>query len=82
MTANPKLKIEISGHTDDVGGDTANQLLSENRAKAVVDYLKTKNIPETRLKFHGYGEAQPVTTNETVEGRTLNWRTEFKILEN
>ncbi|MEP7170530.1 MAG: OmpA family protein, partial [Bacteroidota bacterium] len=82
MNSNPKLKIEISGHTDNVGKDEANQVLSENRSKAVVDYLKSKNVSETRLQFHGYGETMPVATNETVEGRVSNRRTEFKILAN
>lgn len=82
MLSNPKLKIEISGHTDNVGKDEANQLLSENRAKAVVDYLKKKNIAESLLEYHGYGESKPVATNETVQGRALNRRTEFKILGN
>ncbi|HKR06335.1 MAG TPA: OmpA family protein, partial [Bacteroidia bacterium] len=82
MTANPALKIEINGFTDNMGNDEANQLLSENRAKAVADYLRKKNIDESRLQFHGYGELRPVATNETTEGRALNRRTEFKVLEN
>ncbi len=76
----PTLKIEISGHTDNVGSATYNQKLSEDRAKSVVDHLINKGISLDRLTFAGYGFTQPVATNETEEGRQLNRRTEFKIL--
>jgi outer membrane protein OmpA-like peptidoglycan-associated protein len=82
LNANPKMKIEIAGHTDNVGNEDGNQKLSENRAKAVVDYLKNKGVDATRLEFKGYGETQPLSTNDTAEGRALNRRTEFKILGN
>lgn len=74
------LKIEISGHTDAKGAADYNQKLSQNRAKAVVDYLVKAGISADRLTFAGYGKDQPIATNDTDEGRQLNRRTEFKII--
>lgn len=76
----PTLKIEISGHTDSKGADDYNKKLSDSRAKAVVAYLVSKGISAGRLTSIGYGEEQPIATNDTDEGRQLNRRTEFKIL--
>ena len=76
----PTLKIEISGHTDSKGPDEYNKTLSNNRAKAVLDYLVKAGIAANRLTSVGYGEEQPISTNDTDEGRQLNRRTEFKIL--
>ncbi len=76
----PTLKIEISGHTDNIGSDEYNENLSEGRAKAVVDYLINRGIDPERLRFAGYGESQPIETNDTKEGRQLNRRTEFEVL--
>lgn len=76
----PKLKVEISGHTDSYGSAAYNQTLSENRAKAVVEYLIEHGIEYSRLIYKGYGLTQPIATNSTDEGRQLNRRTEFKIL--
>ena len=76
----PTLKIELSGHTDSQGSDTYNQSLSEKRAKAVVDYLTNAGVAAGRLVSVGYGETQPISTNDTKEGRQLNRRTEFKVL--
>lgn len=78
----PRLKVEISGHTDNVGGDDANMLLSENRAKAVVSYLTGRGIAPGRITYKGYGPSQPVASNDTPAGRQQNRRTEFKIIEN
>ncbi|MCH5243825.1 MAG: OmpA family protein [Lentimicrobiaceae bacterium] len=78
----PTIKIEISGHTDNKGSASYNQGLSERRAKSVVDYLVARGISIDRLTFIGYGLAQPIATNDTEEGRALNRRTEFKIIEN
>lgn len=78
----PTIKIEISGHTDNKGSASYNQGLSERRAKSVVDYLVGRGISIDRLTFIGYGLAQPIATNDTEEGRALNRRTEFKIIEN
>jgi len=81
MNEYPTLVIEISGHTDNVGSAAVNQRLSENRAKAVVDYLVAQGISATRLKYAGYGFTQPIADNRTDEGRAINRRVEFKILE-
>jgi outer membrane protein OmpA-like peptidoglycan-associated protein len=81
MTKNATLKIEISGHTDNVGAKDKNQLLSENRAKSVVDFLVSKQIAGSRLTFKGYGDTQPINENDTDEHRANNRRTEFKIIE-
>jgi outer membrane protein OmpA-like peptidoglycan-associated protein len=81
MTDIPTMKIELSGHTDSDGSDTYNQKLSENRAKAVVDYLVKRGIKAERMVAVGYGESKPIDTNETPEGKQNNRRTELKILE-
>jgi type IX secretion system PorP/SprF family membrane protein len=83
LTKNPNLKIEIGGHTDNVGNVANNQALSENRAKSVVDYLKSKGIGTDRISFKGYGDKEPVATNDDEkDGRELNRRIEMKILDN
>jgi outer membrane protein OmpA-like peptidoglycan-associated protein/tetratricopeptide (TPR) repeat protein len=76
----PTLKIEISGHTDSSGDKKANQLLSENRAKSVKDFLVQNGIQADRITYKGYGDARPVASNESEEGRAQNRRTEFTIL--
>ncbi|MFM9984503.1 MAG: OmpA family protein, partial [Flavobacteriales bacterium] len=81
LAANPTRKVEIGGHTDNVGNDQANQLLSENRANAVVQYLISKGIAADKLISKGHGETSPVDTNETDAGRAKNRRTELKIIE-
>ncbi|NQY66993.1 MAG: OmpA family protein, partial [Flavobacteriales bacterium] len=78
----PSLKIRIGGHTDSKGSDVYNQKLSENRAKTVVQYLISNKISKDRLEFAGYGEVQPVSTNDTDEGRQENRRIEFEIISN
>lgn len=80
MTYNKNLKIELRGHTDNVGDDKSNLTLSQNRAKAVYEYLLANGIPKERLAFKGYGETMPVATNDTPEGREQNRRTEFKVI--
>ncbi len=82
LNENPALKIEISGHTDNVGKATDNLTLSNNRAAAVVNYLTGKNIAPQRLVAKGYGETKPVADNKTEEGRALNRRTEMKVIAN
>ena len=79
---NPDLKIEIQGHTDNTGTPDKNQLLSENRAKSVVDYLVVNGISSTRLQFKGYGANVPVVSNESEEGRSKNRRTTIRISGN
>jgi OOP family OmpA-OmpF porin len=73
-------KIRISGHTDDIGSDEYNQNLSENRARAVFDYFRTKGIPDYRMEVVGYGESTPIAANDTEEGQSKNRRVEFEIL--
>jgi outer membrane protein OmpA-like peptidoglycan-associated protein len=74
------VRIEIGGHTDNQGSDEYNDRLSENRAKAVYDYLVQKGIPANRLQYKGYGMRMPVADNSTEKGRAANRRTEFKII--
>jgi tetratricopeptide (TPR) repeat protein len=76
------LKIEISGYTDNVGAESFNQILSQRRADAVVSYLIANGVDKKRLSAKGYGQLNPVGSNETEEGRAENRRTEFKIIEN
>lgn len=79
---NSKMEIEMSGHTDNVGSEDANLKLSEDRAKAVKDYIVSKGISENRIISKGYGKSKPITSNDTDEGRQLNRRVEFTILKN
>ena len=81
MQNNPAVSIEISGHTDNVGNDNDNQILSENRAQAIYNFLIENGIEADRLSYKGYGETQPIDTNDTEEGRANNRRSEFKIKE-
>ena len=81
MQNNPAVSIEISGHTDNVGNDNDNQTLSENRAQAIYNFLIENGIEANRLSYKGYGETQPIDTNDTEEGRANNRRSEFKIKE-
>ncbi|NTW32628.1 MAG: OmpA family protein [Bacteroidetes bacterium] len=73
-------KIEIFGHTDNTGKEEDNDVLSEARAKAVVDYLIEKGIQKERLSYRGFGSTQPIDSNDNEEGRSRNRRVEFKIL--
>lgn len=81
MQQNEGIKIEIGGHTDNQGSAAHNQELSENRARAVVNYLTEKGIDQNRLSAKGYGQDQPVADNDTAEGRAKNRRTEVKVIE-
>ncbi len=78
---NPSLNIRINGHTDNVGSDTDNLQLSDDRAKAVYNYLVTNGIAAARLSSKGYGEDEPIDTNDTEEGRQKNRRTEFVVVD-
>ena len=80
-TENPKLVLEIGGHTDNVGGDEANKKLSQDRADSVREYLIGKGIEPDRIQTKGYGETKPISTNDTEEGRQINRRVEFKIIK-
>ncbi|MEM9981537.1 MAG: OmpA family protein, partial [Bacteroidota bacterium] len=74
------IRIEISGHTDNVGTNDYNLQLSRQRALAVKTFLEKKGTPASRLVTAGYGKTQPIADNTTDEGRALNRRVEFKIL--
>jgi len=78
----PVLKVEISGHTDNTGSSSINDKLSQDRAEAVVVYLKGKGISAGRLTAKGYGASKPIATNNNKQGRQENRRTEFEIIEN
>ena len=80
MVENPELRIRITGHTDNVGTNIDNQKLSEGRAKSVKDNLVQRGISAERIETDGKGETQPITTNDTEEGRAKNRRVEFVIL--
>ena len=77
---NPSVRLEISGHTDNVGSLRVNTQLSQDRAKAVVDYLVGRGIESSRLEYEGYAFTQPIAPNDTPEGRERNRRVEFKVL--
>jgi outer membrane protein OmpA-like peptidoglycan-associated protein len=81
LKQNPTVEIEISGHTDNKGADTYNENLSQGRSQAVVDYIISQGIDSFRLAAHGYGEAKPIDSNDTDEGRANNRRVEFTILK-
>jgi OmpA-OmpF porin, OOP family len=77
MKDNPTLKISIEGHTDNVGTESANQALSEKRAKAVMDAVIAKGIDKSRLSFKGYGQSKPISDNTTEDGKAKNRRVEI-----
>lgn len=81
LKANPKLKIQVLGHTDRSGIEEKNIILSENRAKSVYDYLILNGISTERLSYKGYGSAKPIATNKYRWGRDLNRRIEIKRIE-
>jgi OOP family OmpA-OmpF porin len=82
LQQNPRLEVEIAGHTDSKGSDTYNSNLSQGRSQSVVDYIISQGIDASRLTAHGYGEAKPIDTNDTEEGRANNRRVEFTVLKN
>jgi outer membrane protein OmpA-like peptidoglycan-associated protein/tetratricopeptide (TPR) repeat protein len=80
LKENPTLKIQISGYTDNAGKPADNLTLSNNRAKAVVNYLISKGIAAQRLSAKGFGETQSIGDNKTEEGKAKNRRTEMKVV--
>ncbi len=80
MMSRPQLRLEIQGHTDNVGTEQYNQALSERRAKAVYDALIDAGIEERRLRYRGFGFSQPVAKNDTEEERAKNRRTQFVVI--
>jgi outer membrane protein OmpA-like peptidoglycan-associated protein len=81
MRTNKGMRIEVDGHTDDVGADATNLQLSKERAAAVCRFLIENGVEATRLLSEGFGETRPITGNDSEEGRSLNRRVEFKILK-
>jgi len=81
LQVNPSLRIELGGHTDNVGSDEANISLSQKRAQSVVDFLIQNGIESKRLSSKGYGESKPIADNANEAGRAQNRRTEFKVIE-
>lgn len=79
LNKNPRFQITINGHTDNSGNERANKKLSTGRAKAVADYIISKNINKTRITFVGYGSSKAIATNNTDEGKQQNRRVEFII---
>ncbi|MBI3512222.1 MAG: PD40 domain-containing protein [Bacteroidetes bacterium] len=79
LKANPNIKVEIAGHTDNVGDKKSNQLLSENRAKAVYNYLVSQGIDASRMTYKGYGDTKPKVKNDSNEHRQMNRRVEMMI---
>lgn len=81
MKANPNKEIAIHGHTDNVGSDADNLILSQERAMAVYDYLISVEVEPERLRYQGFGSSQPTADNSSKEGRAQNRRVEFVILK-
>ncbi|MBL0103842.1 MAG: OmpA family protein [Bacteroidetes bacterium] len=82
MNVNPKLRVALNGHTDNVGKPADNMILSENRAKAVYNYLLSKGVDKSRLSYKGFGETKPIAPNSTEAGRAKNRRTVFVVASN
>ncbi|QNF35480.1 OmpA family protein [Adhaeribacter swui] len=80
LADNTQVKIEISGHTDDIGNDAANQELSDKRARSVYDYLLAQGVKKERIISKGYGETKPLQPNTSEENRQLNRRIELRVL--
>ena len=78
LVANPEVKVEVGGHTDNTGSAEVNTRLSQQRAEAVVAYLVEQGVSADRLSAHGYGPEQPIADNDTPEGRAQNRRVELK----
>ena len=82
LNNNPGItKVQIEGHTDNEGTEAYNQKLSEDRAKAVRKYLIGKKVDPKRLMYKGYGFSRPKASNRTEEGKAINRRVEFTIVE-
>jgi outer membrane protein OmpA-like peptidoglycan-associated protein/tetratricopeptide (TPR) repeat protein len=81
LNKNPKIRIELSGHTDNVGSEEHNSTLSQNRAEAVYNYLILHGIAKERLTYTGFGFSRPIDSNSTEQGRANNRRTEFRVIQ-
>lgn len=80
LVENPNIRVRFSGHTDAIGSDTYNQKLSERRARAVYQWLKSAGIHPIQMEYIGYGKTRPVAPNTTEEGRALNRRIEMEVV--
>lgn len=80
LSAYPSTYIDVYGHTDSVGTDAYNMTLSQNRAQSVANYLTTRGVASARMATQGFGESQPVASNDTEQGRAANRRVEIRIV--
>ncbi len=80
LLQNPDMKVEIQGHTDNIGSAEGNMKISQKRAETVKKYLVARGVKADRLMVKGYGETQPIADNKTADGRAANRRIEFKVL--
>jgi outer membrane protein OmpA-like peptidoglycan-associated protein len=81
LRTNPELRVEVQGHTDDVGRNASNQTLSERRANSVRDWLITNGIDGSRMTARGYGEDNPLVPNDSPENRARNRRIQFRVIQ-
>ncbi|MCB1194028.1 MAG: OmpA family protein [Leptospiraceae bacterium] len=81
LAKNPKIKLEIQGHTDNTGDEDKNTVLSQKRALAVANYLKSKGVDTKRLTAVGYGSKKPIADNKTPEGQKKNRRVSFIVVD-
>lgn len=81
LLRNPDMKVEIQGFTDNIGSESYNMKLSERRAETVKNYLVARGVDRNRLRTKGFGESQPIADNKTADGRAINRRIEFKVIE-
>ena len=81
MKENPKMKVEIAAHTDNVGDNKSNLRLSQQRANSVKTYLIKNGIDTNRIVSKGYGEEKPIASNDTEEGKAKNRRVECRVIE-
>ena len=79
LASQPELRVEIQGYTDSTGSAAYNVRLSQRRAEAVQAYLVSKGVGSSNLTAKGYGEADPIASNKTTEGRALNRRVQFQV---
>ena len=82
LKANPEIKVEIGGHTDNQGEKQFNQTLSLSRAEVVKAFLVDQGVEGDRLSTRGYGDSQPIANNESPEGRAKNRRTQITVISN
>ena len=80
LNENPQVRIEVSGHTDNVGSASLNKRLSKERALSVKNYLQLKGIDAARIEYEGYGFDRPIEPNTTEAGRAANRRVEIEVM--